>query len=153
MKPVDMLFPDHDPASGKIGDCFRCSVASILELPREDVPHFMEQDWHRETPAWYADVCRWLAPMGMTYLDWMIAPQYFGPQWFEHLALDAGFDVYHVMCGVGPRGEQHAVVGRNGVLAHDPHPARAGLAGPGPHGYRFGFFLFSQPVPAHQRRA
>lgn len=141
-----MQFPDHSPDASQIGDCFRCSVASILELPREDVPHFMEIDWKRETPAWYADICEWLAPRGMAYLDWEIAPEYFGPQWFEKIALDAGFDVHHVMCGVSHSGNQHAVVGRNGVVVHDPHPARRGLAGPGPHGYRFGFFILRSSV-------
>lgn len=141
MKPVDMLFPRHDPDAGLIGDCFRCSVASILELPAEEVPHFMEADWRRKDPAWYADFHRWLAPRGLAYLDWEIHPDYFGPQWFEQIVLDGGFDVHHVMCGVGPSGELHAVVGRNGVMVHDPHPRRSGLVGPGPHGYRFGFFI------------
>jgi len=27
------------------GDCFKCCVASILELPYEDVPHFVAGEW------------------------------------------------------------------------------------------------------------
>lgn len=140
MKPVDMLFPNHDPAAGLIGDCFRCSVASILELPADAVPHFMEKDWDRPEVGWYADLNHWLAPRGLAYFEMSIEPEVFGPLWFSEIG-PAGFDVYHIMCGVGPRGDRHAVVGRNGVIVHDPHPARAGLAGPGESGYRYGFFL------------
>lgn len=140
MKPVDMLVPDHNPAIGAIGDCFRCSVASILELAAVEVPHFMQADWHRETPAWYADLSQWLGPRGLAYYDMEVDPQNFGAPWFEFIGAD-GFDVFHVMSGVSYSGHRHAVVGRNGTLAHDPHPSRKGLAGPGAEGYRFGFFM------------
>lgn len=30
----------HKPDEGKYGDCLRACVATILELPRENVPHF-----------------------------------------------------------------------------------------------------------------
>lgn len=38
MKPVRQLYR-HDPANGVYGDCWRACIASVLELPIEDVPH------------------------------------------------------------------------------------------------------------------
>ena len=34
----------HDPATGTYGDCHRACIASILELPRHAVPHFLEDN-------------------------------------------------------------------------------------------------------------
>ncbi len=34
----------HDPANGIYGDCHRAAIASLLELPMDDVPHFCDAD-------------------------------------------------------------------------------------------------------------
>ena len=139
MKPVDMMVV-HDPAAGRIGDCFRCCIASILELPAPDVPHFMIEDWGKEKDfTWYPKLTSWLAARGLAYFEHTIAADFHGPRWFALLAA-AGFDVFHVMSGVSPRA-RHSVVARNGVMVHDPHPSRDGLIGPGDDGWTYGFIL------------
>lgn len=45
------------------------------------------------------------------------------------------------MSGMSPRGFRHAVVARNGVMVHDPHPTRGGLIGPGEDGWQYGFLI------------
>ena len=32
----------HDPENGTYGDCFRTALACIMDLQRDDVPHFMD---------------------------------------------------------------------------------------------------------------
>lgn len=41
------------------GDCMRASVASLFELPLEDVPHFVEAD------DWWGEWTRWLEQRGL----------------------------------------------------------------------------------------
>ena len=43
MKPVTQQY-HHDPEAGIQGDCLRASIASILELPIQFVPHFVQPD-------------------------------------------------------------------------------------------------------------
>jgi hypothetical protein len=41
MKPVDQEFV-HRPDIGQHGDCQRAVIASLLELPITEVPHFLQ---------------------------------------------------------------------------------------------------------------
>ena len=84
---------------GAHGRCFPACVASILEVPEASVPGY------EDTP----DVYQWLAKRGLEYrqvpIDGNPAP--------------VG---YHIIEGISPRGGQHAVVGLDGKIVHDPHP-------------------------------
>lgn len=56
MKPVYQR-EQHDPARGVWGDCHRSALASLLELPLSDVPHFAKggrADWRERERAWLA---------------------------------------------------------------------------------------------------
>lgn len=140
MKPVDMI-SKHDPPHS-IGDCFRCCIASLLELPAEAVPHFMADDWGKDKDfTWYGKLNGWLAARGVVLLELGPIPDEFhGPKWFESIAA-GGFDAFHVMSGMSPRGFRHSVVARNGVVVHDPHPDRTGLVAPGDDGWQYGFLV------------
>lgn len=66
MIPVEQqqmaVFDEHGDNVQR-GDCMRACVASLFELPLEDVPHFVEQnDWHGE---WV----RWLRARGLGIYD------------------------------------------------------------------------------------
>jgi len=41
MRPQKQKFA-HKPDEGVFGDCFRTALAAILDLDRDDVPHFNE---------------------------------------------------------------------------------------------------------------
>lgn len=95
------------------GNCFAACVASLLEMPIDDVPNFcnLPGDWE-------AEFNRWLRPFGLYALtvqmnDWR----------------PPGL---HIMAGKSPRGasvkEMHSVVAQGDAIVHDPHPSRAGLS-------------------------
>ena len=125
MKPVEMTIK-HDPAQGKTGDCFRCCIASLLELRAEDVPHFMDP-YDATDGKWYVDLIAWLAKRGLSYLEFNVPAEIHG-NWFSGIA-QGGFDCYHLLSGISPRA-RHTVVARNGVMVHDPAPQKTGLIGP-----------------------
>jgi len=125
--PLDQtIFGVVTPEDGKRpGNCWQACVASLLDLPLDQVPHFIEvspRTWERHTRRFV----------------------------FEHTGLDLGCFLpefpltepgqYVIGSGPSPRGDfLHAVIldGATGALAHDPHPSRAGLAGPPIEVHRF----------------
>ena len=101
MVPIDQTL--HGSTDG---NCFAASVASILELPLQAVPHtFGVND----------DFMRWLAARGLsaTIYD---ASKYVPPG-------------YAIAAGPSKRfaGFLHACVAWNGRVVHDPHFSREGL--------------------------
>lgn len=130
MTPVDQLVL-HDPPA--LGDCLRACVASVLDLPGQEVPHFVQigADVHGDTEddgvAWYQEMQRFLAAHGLDVL-WCSIDQV-----DEYLPWSV-MDVC-MLQGPSPRGDfSHIVVGRpDGTILHDPHPSRDGLAGPVTH--------------------
>lgn len=106
MTPVDCEF-EHDPPRQN-GDCLRACVASLLDLPLSEVPHFSAH-----TEGWFLKLGLWLQARGIC-----IATLY-GPQ---HV------DTYHLALGLS-NGLRHAVVMRNNVTVHNPaRPSRAHIA-------------------------
>jgi hypothetical protein len=124
MRPVDQLvFPD--PEKGIRGDCFRSCVASILNLPAREVPHFVQED------NYWASLENWLEPMGLSAIDVTLA---------SGVSISGPLQpLYCVLTGKSPRaGEagrlRHCVVAKRDLcgefeIVHDPHPSRDGLAG------------------------
>lgn len=128
MTPVDQEFV-HDPKNGQHGDCQRAVLASLLDLPIADVPHFAQDDADGKAEFWgaVAEFCR---SKGFTFA--IFHGQFF---WSE----DA---VYHGITGPSPRGSGvwHTVVGCNGKIVHDPHPDKTGLAGD-PSEWKYDFLI------------
>lgn len=87
-------------------DCLRASIASILDRPIDDVPHFVAE---------HGDRC------------WCAALEWAQTQGLE-LRMSYGEDPggLCIATGDGPRGRRHSVVWDGGLL-HDPHPSGAGL--------------------------
>ncbi len=119
MTPVDQLVLYQDEP--RIwGDCQRACIASLLDLPALEVPHFLEL---ANGVAFdnYDMIEDFLAPRGLVVL------------WQRSLAYHwqpGEPDCYHLLSGPSPRfNTGHMVVGLNGKVFHDPHPSRAGLAG------------------------
>lgn len=99
---------------GKNGTCFRACLASLLEIPERAVPDFKDAN---QDPG----VDRFLRGYGLRYVEVPV----------ERPSGNAPIG-YHIITGLSPRGGQHAVVGKDGELAWDPHPVaddpRRGLA-------------------------
>jgi hypothetical protein len=139
MTPVDQLhLHNSEDQNAEKGDCFRCCVATLLDMPASEVPHFCG------LPApsinWVPRLQGWLAPLGLLYIE--VADIH--PCW-----LVSSRRPLVIAGGKSPRGEfGHSVVGevsRDGFrLIHDPHPSRAGIVGD-PEDY--GIFLRLSELP------
>jgi hypothetical protein len=49
-----------DAEAGTVGDCWRCCIASILELPYEAVPHFVANEVRGESDSYWNDTQEFL---------------------------------------------------------------------------------------------
>lgn len=112
---------NHNPAEGVYGDCFRASIASLLCLPINEVPHFCD-GVDKDDTAWFDRVNSWLGARGLAYVEFTG-----GEGWEDTFRR---LDCYHTIAGPSPRHANtlHSVIGRNGKIVFDPHPSDAGLA-------------------------
>lgn len=94
-------------------DCFRACVASMLELPIEAVPHFIEQ------PSWPHCVNEWFDSLGWPLRLIGISPAL---PILEYLN-----DAFVIVSGLGYDLVPHAVIYRRGGLVHDPSSEPLGL--------------------------
>lgn len=126
MKEVTQLVL-HGVDADVPGDCFRATIASLLDMPAEDVPHFLHGVKGGE---WMNRLNVWLGQRGLAYIEFDMADEGVVHAWRAGMN-GCGMDVYHSLCGPSPRfpAELHNVVGRNGDVVWDPHPERKGLAG------------------------
>ena len=142
MTPVDMTVM-HDPENGAIGDCFRCCIASLLDMQPEQVPHFMDYPWDDpDGGKWFRHLNQWLRDKGLAYIEINVDPQ---QPWKWGDFVQCGFDPWYIWSGESPRA-RHSTVAQAGILVHDPHPSRAGLVGPYKDGsnegcYSYGFIV------------
>jgi hypothetical protein len=120
MTPQMQEFPVHDPARGKIGDCFRAALASLRDIPIAKVPHFARDHWPDELSALRA-MNAFLASRGLALIH---LPRID----FEVMHREGVGDIYHLILGIDPEGDGHACIGLNGRIVHDPHPLRRGMA-------------------------
>jgi hypothetical protein len=109
--PVDQtLFAgERDPSDpDSAGNCMQAAFASLLELPLDEVPHFLAPE------DWWGAICEWVLEQGYCIAVTSIPLAALG-----------------IMSGRSPRGPwNHAVVSRGDELVHDPHPSRAGVLEP-----------------------
>jgi hypothetical protein len=119
MKPV------HQTVFGESsGNCWSACLASILEVPIEDVPNFCGDPACNEN--WFSDTDKWLQERGLRIIDVTI---------IEGSEFGVGGDgIYMIGRGKSPRGNfSHSTVVtvQDGVfaMAHDPHPSGDGLEG------------------------
>ncbi|MFI1535557.1 hypothetical protein [Streptomyces anandii] len=104
MKPVTQTIFYDDP-DGRPGNCLQAAVASLLELPLDDVPHFLlHADWDERMVAFCTR---------HGYRPTLQPVDQYCP--------------YGMAWGPSERGVRHAVCWVDGRMAHDPHPSRAGL--------------------------
>ena len=98
---------------GTCGNCLSACVSSLLHIPIEEVPNFVEE----QPPYWQDSLNKFLAPYNMIYIEipsGVIKDQSLG---------------YHLMCGLTVRSKEitHSVVAHDKKYLHDPHPSNSGL--------------------------
>lgn len=114
----------HDPAAGIKGDCWRASLASLLEMRLADVPAFQLMpdfvtNWWWPTVS-FLEVKNWCCQL----VNWQ----------GQQASIDQAIEIAHelqlptVMSGPSPRlhDTKHCVAFFRGEL-WDPHPSRAGI--------------------------
>ena len=88
------------------GDCLRACIASIFELPIEEVPNFADYG-----TSYLVSLKKFLKKYGLEALTiWQIRENDWKP------------DGYHLIYGYSKRGVKHAVVGYKGKIVFDPYP-------------------------------
>ena len=105
-----------DEAKGIHGNCFPSCLASIMEIPLEQVPALQILGTN-----WFPTLWDFLIEQGY---------EFHGTGKKENaLTYDKGIDGYYVVNGASPRGFKrgHSVVYKNGLLVHDPYPGGKGL--------------------------
>ncbi len=120
---------DGHNADGIPGDCLRTAVASLLDEPILDVPHFGMAE------GWWEALTDYAKSLGDVVLYYPIKEGHAEPDTFEEWPalrrwVDNNMAGLVLLGGPSPRGPfGHEVVGNTDMqLVHDPHPSRAGLA-------------------------
>lgn len=120
MTPVD-----QDVFGEGKGNCWAACIATVLDLPLSEIPNFCGEPERNDN--WFSDTDKWLKSRGYRVIG------------FEGASgISMGEGAYALVTGPSPRGNfSHVVVmtvqDGNFKVAHDPHPSRAGLAGPFQH--------------------
>ena len=106
----------HDPDNGVIGNCLSAVLASLLHLPIESVPLFVNDE------TWVKDLNAWLRRYGLAYIE-------FNRDFKQSLAVYGIQGLHHEVAGLSPRFADvlHSCVGLDCEMAFDPHPSRDGL--------------------------
>lgn len=109
------MIPVYQTKYGDEGNCFQACLASIFEKSIDYFPSVDSEKWVKETNAFLLDKFK-LYYMEVSIMKGCIF----------------GIHGHHLMCGKTERSEtrQHAVVGFNGVMKHDPLPGGLGLTTP-----------------------
>jgi hypothetical protein len=112
------MTPVKQTKFGTEGNCFNACIASLLDLKIDQVPEL--QGWEDE--QWITELNEWLINRGQVYFELRIAKT-------ESTLFFRNKDFYHVLIGQSPRldGYDHCVVGRKGIIIHDPHPDNIGI--------------------------
>jgi hypothetical protein len=134
----------HDPANGIYGDCHRAAIASLLELPLNEVPHFCDADSELpDAEPLMERERKWLASRGLTNIN-VIYP---GEVSLDDLltAIDATTPgIMFILGGTSTTGCGHSVVAGCGKILHDPSLTKTGdhsIVGPMEDGYWWVTFM------------
>lgn len=109
----------HDPSlcpeqceTQQIGNCLQAAVASLLDLPLHEVPHFVDEEAY-DGLHWWTHWRRWCRDRDLVVL-----------------AAEPEPGEYYLAGGPSPRGHglHHVCVYRDDEMVWDPHPAGGGLA-------------------------
>ncbi|VFR81092.1 hypothetical protein RAN3_2518 [plant metagenome] len=145
MTPQKQAFR-HKPEEGIYGDCRRTAITCILDLPRDDVPHFglhfgNSEAFHEAERVFLAS--RGLSKINVVYQDSL-----------ENVLMTlqaTNPDAYYLLGGTSRTGVGHSVVGLGGQIIWDPSLDDSGIVGPMDDGfYWVSYFV---PLVAMRRAA
>ena len=129
----------HDPKNGIYGDCFRTSIACILDMNPLDVPHWYAELWPPGViNAEIADLVRvelikWLGQFGLSYVELPITASD-NETLFQFLRGYFPPDVY-IALGCSSKNGGHSVVVNSTGYIWDPAIDNSGCVGPMSDGF------------------
>lgn len=108
---------DSDPPAG---NCFQAALASLFELPLEEVPDFCNI-YSIETDEWYKEYIKWLNSKGFSSVTVLIDSEN-----------DFKDDLEYKGCillvtGINKDGINHCVIYKNGEPIHNPNKTCIGI--------------------------
>lgn len=99
---------------GQHGNCFAACLASLLELPIENVPNF-----HAMGKAAWLPTCRdWLKQFGLFPIIHAMKHNF---DYVDEYLIDCGG--IHIAGGFTATGNPHSVIHQGRTLIHDPNPS------------------------------
>lgn len=141
MKPQKQKYR-HDPANGVWGDCARTALAVLLDLDRDDVPHFFdggvttkEADARREAFLSSLGLRSIGMPMNGSLKEVLQSIEHYNP------------GVQYILIGKSRAGCAHEVVVSEGNIAWDPSLDDNGIVGPDEESGFFWVTFIGVPLP------
>ena len=159
----------HDPDNGVYGDCYRTALGCLLDMPPEQVPHFLENLGADSTGTeWQAARDLWLAEQGYRRLRIGFQPATEAAvEIIREMVTEDGGDpdtdvypaglpgllqmmghvnpgIYYLLVGMSSSGVNHVVIGCGDEIVHDPHPSNVGVVAPIEE---FGMYEFEFLIP------
>lgn len=123
----------HDPENGVYGDCWRATVASLLRLPIEEVPHVCDgpddgKAGERMRAFLDSQDCA------------LIQVPFNGDMTLEHLLAYVGSTpvsggLHWCLMGTSRTGCNHVVICKGDEIVHDPSITQSGIVGPADDGF------------------
>lgn len=129
------FYDPEAPPDKQRGNCLTAVVASLLELPIEDVPNFVQDHVDHDADNndewnWWTRLHKFIGERGqrMHYLRNVEDPSPIPADTATFPDPEPG--EFYTVSGISPRDPRifHIVIYRDGEMAHDPHPDRTGLA-------------------------
>lgn len=130
--PKQTIIGFGDGKEKVVGDCMRCCIAAVLNLPASEVPHFVQIS--TDTKQSFNGLAQeWLGQRGFTLAQLECGSLFNGGSpFFVFSSQNYKPRPVPMICG-GPTmrskdaTQTHAVVMENGQMVYDPHPSEAGL--------------------------
>lgn len=128
MTPVMQTKP-HDPPES-YGDCHRAAVASLLDLPIEVVPHFMDGLASDNGETFQLRQNEFLRSRGLEAIQFPILDQGASVTDVCRAAEAWNPGKTFLLGGESATGCGHTVVADGSGIVHDPGPKKPGIVGP-----------------------
>lgn len=126
MTPVKQQYKHNPPET--YGDCHRAALASLLDLPIEQVPHFMDGLSPDEGEAFETRQDEFLNSRGLDCIRFPVQAESLGETCYAANVWNP--DKLFLLGGESKNGVGHTVVaGKDGVV-HDPALDNSGIIGP-----------------------
>lgn len=118
----------HKPEENIYGDCCRTSVACLLDIHPEEVPHWGHPDVC-DSKKWNEFREEWLR---LNYCTSMVAIPLLLETKEEalHFMKQLNPDIYYLLSGKSKTGVNHVVICLNDKIVHDPSINESGIIGP-----------------------